>query len=472
MKRVLLIYLENLDNEPLGLMYIGTVLKKQGYSVKIIGLPNPCSKKYILKETSDFSPLFIGISITTPQADYAQTIARIIKENFPKSIIVAGGPHPTILPFETLREGNIDLCVLGEGELTILELADVLARPGDLRNVRGIAYLKDGHLVFTEQREFIKDLDSLPFVDRELLPKSVIYGRAGYPLGNPCMLLITGRGCLFRCSFCQPTVKRMFGEKMRRRSVENVLAEISQLKERYGIKGLWINDDTFCVDRNWVKKFCSSLIERRIDVMWYANGRFNFFDEEILTLMRNSGCCGLVMTPEVGSQRVRNEILNKDVTDEAIISAYQICKKVGIPFQANIMFASPTETGDELNASFSLIKKIQPHFMNLSYTTALPGTHLYDRYLSKIKDSIYYQSFSDFDIGRFKKLECDIDDKLIQRIHHYFQKYYDNTSFRNRARHFLRYPYFRKIILKRWSTLIFNKHPNFLHLGYDIISII
>ena len=470
--KVILIYLEPLNNEPLGLMYVGTVIKKAGYQVKIIGLPKRNKENYLLKEIRTFSPEVIGISIVTPLFDIAQNMASFIKKQFPKMLIIAGGPHPTIMPYETLKEKNIDICVLGEAELTVVELLKAISKKEDLRKIKGIAFLEDNEFVVTPSQELIEDLDSLPFVDRELMPKNVIYGRAGYPIGNPCMLLITGRGCPFNCSFCQPTVRKMFGSKPRRRSVENVIEEIIQLKNKYGINGLWINDDTFLIDRIWINKFCDYLIKEKIEIMWYANGRINNPDEGILKKMRDAGCVGLVMTPETGSQRIRNEILNKRINDEEIFKAYKICKKIGLPFQANIMFASPTETEEDLKLSLSLIKKIQPHFMNLSYTTALPATYLYERYLPEIKKSIYYRNYSDFDIGKFKKLDCNINDKYLKKIHRFFEKYYYKESFCNRARHFLQYPYFRKILYKRWKTLLFSEYPNFLHLIYDIISII
>jgi len=136
------------------------------------------------------------------------------------------------------------------------------------------------------------------------------------------------------------------------------------------------------------------------------------------------------------------------------------------------MFVSLTETEEELKLSLSLIKKIQPHFMNLSYATVLPGTHLYERYLPEIEKSIYYRKYSDFDIGKFKKLDCDINDEYLKKIHRFSEKYYDKTSFRSRARHFIKYSYFRKILYKRWRTLLFSKYPKFLRLLYDIISIV
>lgn len=469
---ILLVYLEPLDNEPLGLLYIGTVLQKAGYRVKIVGISRFNPWKRFLKEVLHFKPSVVGLTVTTALADKAQAVAKLVKDNFPKITVIAGGPHPTILPFETLHEGSIDICVIGEGEVTVIDLLTALSSSMPPEEVKGIAYLKEGKLVITEDRGFIQDLDAIPFPDRGLMPKDVIYGRAAYPAGNPCMLLVTVRGCPYQCAFCQPAVAKIFGKRVRRRSPENTVEEIIELKRKYGINGLWINDDTFLLDDHWTARFCDLMLQANLDISWYTNGRLDNVNKDILIKLLRAGCVGLVLTPETGSQRIRNEVLNKNVSDEAILKAYKICHEIGLPVQANIMLASPTETDSDLDSSISLIKKIQPHFMNFSYTTALPGTHIYEKYLRLISASAYYKNYRDYDIGRLKKIDCQISDARLRSAWRYFEKRYSNISFSNRARHFFRYPYFRRIIYKRWKTLIFNRHPNFKHLIFDIAAII
>jgi radical SAM superfamily enzyme YgiQ (UPF0313 family) len=188
--------------------------------------------------------------------------------------------------------------------------------------------------------------------------------------------------------------------------------------------------------------------------------------------MRDADCAGLVLTPETGSQRVRNEVLNKKVYDEQIIQAYRLCHEIGLPTQANIMLGSPTETDADLDLSVALIKKIQPHFMNLSYTTALPCTDLSDRYSEELRTSKYYKRYEDYDIARFKKLGTDISDYRLRLAMNLFLRRYSNISFSNRARHFFQFPYFRKILYKRWRTLLFSRHPKFKHLVFDLLAII
>jgi len=453
-------------------MCVGTALKKAGHSVKIVGVEKNEPEKKLLKEISDFKPEIIGLSVLTALSNKAQRTANFIKNNFPKIPIIAGGPHPTILPNETLKNGNIDIGVIGEGELTAVDLMEALSSSRQLEKVKGIAFIKNGELVLTEKREYIENLDDLPFVDRELMPKRVIYGRAGYPSANPLMYLMTVRGCPYQCSFCQPTLGNLFGRKIRRRSPKNVVSEIIELKKKYGINGLWINDDTFMYDRNWLEKFCDLMIEKKLNMLWYSNGRINCVDKDIMIKMADAGCAGLVLTPEAGSVRVRNEILNKNVSDEQIINAYKICHEVGIPAQANIMLGSPTETEEDLELSMALIKKIQPHFMNYSYTTILPGTYLYDRYIKEVSASPYYSNYDDLDMGKLKKIETNIPESKLRAAENLFIHVYSGSAFMNRARHFFEFPYFRKILFKRWKTLIFNRHPNFKHLAFDIGAII
>jgi len=469
---VLLIYLEVLDNEPMGLLYVGTALKNKGYPIKIVGSPIGNFQKQVLSEVHAFKPRTIGISITTPMVNKAQEIARAIKSQFPEITIIAGGPHPTVLPYDTLKPGNIDICVIGEGDETILDLMESLRSGRPLKEVKGVAFLDNGSLVVTEKRPYIQDLDTLPFVDRQLMPKEVIYGRAGYPLGNPCMFMMTVRGCPYQCSFCQPTVDKIFGPQVRRRSAENVISEIIELKTKYHIHGLWINDDTFTFDKAWAERFCDLMIEHNLDILWYTQGRINNMDEGLLTKMRDAGCAGLVLTPESGSQRIRNEVLNKNVSDEQVIGVYAICHKIGLPAQANIMLGSPTETEEDLALSLSLIKRIQPYFMNFSYTTALPGTYMYEKYGNEIGSSQYYNNYENYDIGVFKKLNMHVTDDKLRSSWDYFKKMYANSSFSNRARHFFREPYFRRILLKRWKTLIFSRHPKFRHIVFDFLAII
>ncbi|MFQ5964074.1 MAG: B12-binding domain-containing radical SAM protein [Candidatus Scalinduaceae bacterium] len=476
--RILLVYLEPLDNEPMGLLYIGTVLKKEGYAVKLIGLEGKTTEdkvSYVQKEVFGFQPDIVGLSVTTMFAGKAEEVAMGIKKDFPKVTIVAGGPHPTVCPQETLKSKHVDFCIIGEGEISILDLVrNISLNMPSFENVKGIALLdKENKLITTEKGDYINNLDDLPFIDRELLPENVIRGRAGYPLGSPSLLLITVRGCPYNCTFCQPTVDLMFGKKTRKRSPENVVAEIAELKRKYDVNGLWINDDTFSYDYDWTSRFCNLMIQSKLNsILWHANGRINRARKDVLLKMRNAGCVGVVMTFEAGSTRIREEVFCKGLSYDDIINAYNICHEIGLPAQANIMLGSPTETEAELTESVNLIEKVKPHFMNASYTTALPGTYMYDKYASSIASSPYYKTYDDFNVGRIKKTENLISETRLKEVWDYLEKRYSKSSYTNRARHFFQYKYFRKFLYRRWRTLLVSKHPNFKHLCFDIMAIL
>lgn len=469
--KVVLIYLDPLDNEPVGLMYIGTVLKGAGHEVKLVGIEKDGGEKALLRQIKLFKPDVVGLSITTPYASKAEHFAGLVKGAFPNVPVIAGGAHPTIMPGETMKKGNVDVCVIGEGERTVIELMGHYEGSAPLGDVKGIAFLDGGRLVMTEKRGYVENLDDLPFVDRGLLPEKVIYGRAGYPLQNPCMLITTVRGCPFRCTFCQPTVVSLFGKKVRKRSPANVVAEIAELKRLYGTSGLWINDDTFAFDHAWTAEFCGRLRESGADVSWWANGRINVVRRETLLKMKDAGCVALVMTFECGSERVRNEILKKGVTNEQVFKAYDISHELGILVRTNVMLGTPTETEKEMQESALMVKAVQPHFVTASYTTPIPGSYMYDEYLSdKAKEGEKEWDF--YDISHFKSVESAVPEEKLKEVYAGIQKGYSGHSFVNRARHFFEVPGFRGVLYKRWKSLIFSRHPNIKHLLFDIGAIV
>ena len=145
--RVLLVRLQPLDNEPMGLLYIGTALQKAGHTVRLTGTANHNPAAKLLKEISLFKPDVVGFAVTTMFADKAQLLAHSIKRYYPEISIIAGGAHPTILPFETLKGGNIDVCILGEGDVTVVKLLETLKVHGDLEKVKGIAFLKNKGMI-------------------------------------------------------------------------------------------------------------------------------------------------------------------------------------------------------------------------------------------------------------------------------------------------------------------------------------
>ena len=222
------------------------------------------------------------------------------------------------MPESLLNE--TDYIVEGEGEVTICELLHSLEGKMDIENVKGIWYKKNGVLKRTPQRPFIQNLDDLPFPARQLLPKE--YMNFGHTT------ISASRGCPFNCSFCQPTLRKLFGPVVRFRSPKNVVDEMEYLKTTFKIKHVKFQDDTFTARKQWVTEVCSEILKRKLKIRWDCNARVNTIDKELLTKMKEAGCTKVEFGVESGSQEILNS-LNKGTTIKQIEDAFRYVKKLG-----------------------------------------------------------------------------------------------------------------------------------------------
>ena len=229
--KVMLIYCkENFNGRlPLGIAYIAAFLKKKGHTVKCIDTSLYDNREEINNIIYDEEFDVYGFSVMTPYFDLGMSFSQYIQRNYPSAKIIWGGPHATVRPKEVLSSGNVDYVVVGEGENTFNE---ILNNFDNIRNVPGIAYLNDnGDLAINPRNDYIEDLDSLPFPARSLfdINKYIKHGNQ-----NKLHLLFS-RGCPFSCTFCQPTLDRIFGKKVRYRSPGNVIDEIKYLIDKYSM---------------------------------------------------------------------------------------------------------------------------------------------------------------------------------------------------------------------------------------------
>ena len=227
----------------LGIAWLAAVLEKDGHQVKILDahaerLPLDAIPQWV-KEHGPFD--LVGLTATTPLIGNALEIARDLKSQFPATLVVLGGVHPTVLPAESLAEPAVDLVVRGEGEETVREIA--AETPWD--KIAGISYRQDGAVVHNPDRKLIDDLDTLPFPAYHLLPMHRYRPAAGAAKRLPATSVLATRGCPGRCSFCY----RIYGNRLRCRSGLNLALEVKLLQDRYGIKEICFYDDTFTAVR-------------------------------------------------------------------------------------------------------------------------------------------------------------------------------------------------------------------------------
>lgn len=360
---------------PLGLLYIAAVLEKEGYQVRVFDV-YPYDDR-TLPEVAAYQPDVIGMTVLTDYWRRACHVAAFIRKEIPKATFVVGGIHVTTMPEEALTELQADIAVIGEGERTILDLCNRLAGGEPWREVEGIQFRDDsGAFRRTAPRAFIENLDELPFPARHLLhfdeymlPPGIIRGW----WSERSTTIITSRGCPFSCIWCASHC--IFGRKVRRRGVENVIQEIEHLIQRYHVDTVWFIDDTFTLYKQWVLAFCQTLADRGIRLAWGCQAHVKTADEEMFTAMKQAGCVQLDFGVESGSDRVL-KALKKHSSAEAVRKAFAITKKVGIRTMATFMFGSPEETREDVEATMGLAREIKPDFASSFFITPYPGTEL------------------------------------------------------------------------------------------------
>lgn len=363
---------------PIYLSYCCGLLDQEGFEVKIVDAP---AKLYglekVLSIVKEFKPEMVVIETSTPSIHNDVKVADAIKDTI-ETFVVLVGTHVSSLPEETLKLGDkIDAVARMEYDYTIRDLAYALKEGRSVDKVLGISYKKDGQIVHNPDRPFIEDLDELPFVTsvfkKHLDIKDYFFAAAKYPM----VMIMTGRGCPFRCFFCNwPQV--FHGRKYRLRSAENVVAEFEYvLKNLPEVKEIGIEDDTFSANLERAKTICKLLIEKGINkkIKWWANIRVNL-DLETMKLMKQAGCRLIIPGYESGVQEILNNI-SKGITVEQSLEFAKNAKKTGLLVHGCFIFGLPGETKETIRKTIDFAKKLNPDTAQFFPLMAYPGTEAY-----------------------------------------------------------------------------------------------
>jgi len=372
---------------PIGLGYIGAVLKQAGHEVRIID-----AAAYSLKELKrailDVNPEIVGLTCWTVERGMTFRVAKLIKENFPHASIIVGGQHATAFPEHMFQLAHADVVVLGEGERTTAELVRCFEDGSDISRVKGIVYQHNGKAVYTQHRELIEDLDKIPFpiYDDFDLKKYV-----GLPERKTlATAIVSSRGCPYNCIYCSSAV--FWKKRWRARSSENVLAEVEWLYKDYNVRSFIFFDDLFFLNKDRAIEICKGIIERKLEVGWVAEGRVNLVDRELLKWMKKAGCYRIDYGVESGSPNILENI-NKKINVEQIKNAFGLTHEFGIKPVAYLMVGNPGETDVTIRETIQLMEQIKPYYTNTGgILWILPNTEIYE--MSKklgIIDDSYWQ---------------------------------------------------------------------------------
>jgi radical SAM superfamily enzyme YgiQ (UPF0313 family) len=339
----------------------------------------------MMGELKEYEPDIVGISCTTPTFVDAIELAEAVFRSLPEAVIVLGGAHATAIPQEAMQEEVFDVGVIGEGEITFLELVkEIDGRGGldrvDLERINGLAFRRDGEDFLTPPRERIKDLDSLPHPARHLLaPLSDYRPTPASYRKLPLAVMMTSRGCPYGCTFCD---RGVFGNSVRAHSPERILDEVEELLDRYGAREIRFFDDTFTINRKRVEKVCEMIIERGLRFPWTCLTRVNTVDRNLLRLMREAGCWQVLFGLESGDPRML-KMLNKGSSVEQNAQAVQWALEAGLGVRGDFIIGTPGETMESLENTLAFTKQTGLDYAHFNKFVPYPGTELYERLLAE-----------------------------------------------------------------------------------------
>jgi anaerobic magnesium-protoporphyrin IX monomethyl ester cyclase len=371
---------------PLGLLYIGTVLKENGFYVKILdAAARKLDKADVIKWLTSVRPDIVGISVFTIAFLPVIDLIKHIKKWNPLIKIVLGHYHPTIEATRIMAKYGpyIDFCVRGEGEYTFLELCEFLDKnyEGFPYRIKGLAFNQGERVILTPESPLILNLDDLPFPDRKLINFTYKWNFSGFEFSKSKLTsIISSRGCPFNCSYCACTTfaKRRF----RPRSPKNIIEELNLIQGQ-GYTQLNFVDDNFTLLPKRTIKICELIKKEKIDIDWHTDGRVDQTSQNMLNWMKKAGCKSIWYGFETANQRILN-IYNKKTNITQFNEAIRKTRKANIDLIVGLfMLGAPTETIDEVKNTikFAVESDIDVPFFNV--VEIFSGTKFWNDYISQ-----------------------------------------------------------------------------------------
>jgi anaerobic magnesium-protoporphyrin IX monomethyl ester cyclase len=380
--RVLLIVYDNdsfIHWFPQGLAYIATYMRNAGHEVVIYNqdehhYPESHLTEYL--KNNRFDAIGVGVIAGYYQYRKLLKISEAINRVPHRPYYILGGHGPSPDPKYFLKKMGADFVVIGEGEITVVELLDALEHKKDLSSIAGIAYLDKEKLITTGQRELIKDVDSIPFPAWDLFPidyYSLV--REGNIIKNNqrALQVISGRGCPFQCNFCYRMDKGF-----RARSAESIIEEVQRLKKDYHISFIIFSDDLLMSSVERTITLCEAFMKAGLDVNWLCNGRLNYAYPEVLNIMKRAGCVFINYGIESFDDKIL-KVMNKALTTDRIVKGIEATLAAGISPGLNIIFGNIGETAEILQKGVDFLLKYDDHaqMRTIRPVTPYPGSPLY-----------------------------------------------------------------------------------------------
>lgn len=401
---------------PLGLAYIGAVLEKENnvriFDLTLDHIPFENNMRHIIK----FSPDIVGISCMSHNYYEALKVAKYLKNNI-NSSIVFGGPHPTIMPGEVLKNDSVDFVIIGEGEYTFLRLCQNYQNK-EFNGIDGLCFKsgngKEKDIIIQPKTKFIENLDDIPFPARHLLKLDDYTLVDDY--GNKMITIMSSRGCPYGCTYCY---KGIFGRTYRQRSSRNIIDEIKYCIDEFGYKSFYFIDDLFTLNSKRVEELTSAIKEEHIDIRWQCLARVDNATPKMFKQMKESGCYNIHFGIESGNQDIIDKV-KKGIKLDQVKNAAKYAKDAGIKTKGYFMLGMPGDTKTTMNDTLNFAKTLELNDVMFGITTPFPGTELWNNIdkskISSLSDAFYCINDHEGDINIFYNLSDATDDDVISAM--------------------------------------------------------
>jgi anaerobic magnesium-protoporphyrin IX monomethyl ester cyclase len=362
---------------PLGLGYLAAALVKHSFEADIIDCTflgfNEAVERVVRSK-----PQIVGFYSMFSMKKTTLQLAKAIKRQlgYGDCLFVVGGPLPTWTPDSFLD--SFDVVVLGEGEETIVEIANCIAQKSRLVRVKGLIYNEGTKTVSTGHRDFIQNLDRLEFPLRSLFENEAYKKYYLDHFGYSTSAMITSRGCPFSCDFCSRPV---FGAQVRNRSKENIVDEVEQIAA-LGYERVWFADDCFTLNRQHLLNVCDEMVSRGVSINWECLSRVDTMDLEVAEGMKRAGCIRVFFGIESGNDSVL-DLMNKNITKTQAKKAVYNAKAASLKVGAFFIVGYPGESNKTVLDTVRFASALPLDYMSFTLPYPIPGTPLYERVKDK-----------------------------------------------------------------------------------------
>lgn len=391
--RILLVVYDNesyINWFPQGLAYITSVLRNAGHEVVIYNQDvYHYSEEHLIEYLKNNAFDIVGVSVIAGYYQYRKLLKLSAAINaVPKRpFYIIGGHGPSPEPDFFLKKTGTDIVVIGEGEITMLEIIEALEYKKGFSNIKGIAYVENNRVIRTASRPLIQDLDTIPFPAYDLFPMDhyALLRMPNIKNSERCVPILSGRGCTFTCNFCY----RM-DEGFRPRSTEGIIEEIKLLWKDYNVKYIAFSDELLMSSVRRTTELCEAFIKAKLNIKWDCNGRLNYAKPELLKLMKEAGCVFI----NYGIEAVDDQVLknmNKALTVKQILTGVENTISADISPGLNIIFGNISDNRDTIRKGMEFLLKYDDHaqLRTIRPVTPYPGSPLYYHAIEKglLKDA-------------------------------------------------------------------------------------